>query len=44
MVLRNNSLRISPKRKIISEPQNFGNAQISSKQEDVKEEVTEEEN
>ena len=42
--MTNNSLKMSPKRKGHSEPQNFGNAQISTKQEDVKEEITEIEN
>jgi hypothetical protein len=39
-----NSLRLSPKRKVFSEPQNFGNIPISAKPEEVKEEVTEAEN
>jgi hypothetical protein len=39
-----NSLRMSPKRKVVTEPQNFGNIPVSAKPEEVKEEVTEAEN
>jgi hypothetical protein len=43
-IIEKNSLRISPKRKVVSEPQNFGNIPISAKPEEAKEEVTEAEN
>jgi hypothetical protein len=35
---------MSPKRKVVTEPQNFGNIPVSAKPEEVKEEVTEAEN